>query len=166
MKTTKYLYVAVFIIFLLLLIDYSLAFYGRGNNFMDVKLNYDLNADFDPLEGFKIEEEGFIQVIGYDTEIQKDVRVKKILRYSNSLNGIICEFIDSKNKIDYVIITADNTKLLSYKLIDKSEIKGDLKWYNVSDSKYLKVLNFFNFILKLTLVTTLILFILKLIRRR
>jgi hypothetical protein len=166
MKTTKYLYVVIFLIFLLLVVDYNLSFYGKGNNFMNTKLNYDLNTDFDPLEGFKIEEEGFIQVIGYNTEIQKDVKVKQILKYSSSSNGIICEFNDSKNNIGYVIITADKSNLLSYKLIKKSETKGDLKWYDVFDSKYLKVLNFSNFILKLAIVITLILFIFKLIRKK
>lgn len=114
MKTTKYLYVVILLIFLLLLVDYSLSFYGRGNNFMNVKLNYDLNTDFDPLEGFKIEEEGFIQVIGYNTEIQKDVKVKQILKYSSSSNDIVCEFNDSKNKIGYVISHSLKTHFLSF----------------------------------------------------
>jgi hypothetical protein len=153
MKTPKYLYLFFLIIFAFLLVEYFLSFYGRGNNIMNLKLNYDLNTDYSPLEGFKIEEEeGFIQIIGFNTKLDKNVRVKKILKYSNASNGIYCQFIDFNNKLHYAAISSNNFNLSPIKIINKIEIKSNLKWIDVNNTMELKLLLIIYFIIKILFV--------------
>lgn len=73
MKSIKFLISILILIISFSGIDNTLSFYGKGFNFFNNKITYEYNTDFDPLEGFKIEEEGFIQIIGSGTKIDTNI---------------------------------------------------------------------------------------------
>ena len=118
-----------------LIIDYNRSFYGKGFNIFRHKITYDLNTDFDSLEGFKIEEEGFIQVIGQGTKLSNKAVVKQITNYSYDSNGIYCEILDNNNKKYFVKVIYDEKRpwgqKMSYDVVSKHSIDKNLKWYNV-----------------------------------
>ncbi len=168
MKYLKYIIIAS--IFLLLLVDYNLSSFGKGHNILKSKLNYDYNTDFDPLEGFKIEQEGFMQIIGFGTEIDNNTKVNRILKYANDTSGIFCEFKDSENKLQYVKIVNEKQGLIydniKYELIPKEKIKNDLNWQNVFNSPKLRFLEIINIILKIVLFFGIIIWIIGLFKKK
>lgn len=155
MRNKKYYVLVIILIGLVFFTDYNLSFYGRGSNILKTQITYGYNLDFDNLEGFKIEEEEFIQVIGQGTKINNSITVNKITKYSYNLKGVFCEILDSKNKLRYIKVTYDENRAMgdkiSYDLINKSEIDNNLIWYNVIDSRKIQYLLIINFILKLSL---------------
>jgi hypothetical protein len=155
MRNKKYYVLVIILIGLVFFTDYNLSFYGRGSNILKTQITYGYNLDFDNLEGFKIEEEEFIQVIGQGTKMNNSITVNKITKYSYNLKGVFCEILDSKNKLRYIKVTYDKNRAMgdkiSYDLINKSEIDNNLIWYNVIDSRKIQYLLIINFILKLSL---------------
>jgi hypothetical protein len=143
--------------------DYYLSFYGKGNNLLKTKILYGFNLDFDPLEGHKIEEEQFIQVIGHGTKIDDALTVNKIIKYAVSENFIICEVVDKTNNINIIKITYDENRNIGNKInfqkITNLKFDDRLHWYNLENSKLEMILNFSHFILKVILILSVIIFI-------
>lgn len=141
-------------IILFLIIDNTLNFYGKGFNFFNNKITYEYNTDFDSLEGFKIEEEGFIQIIGSGTKIGKNIEVSKILQYTYNSSGIFCEILDVQNKVFFVKVQYEKKRKpgvrIYYTIIQKSEINEGLKWYNVANSSFVQLLEILKLVIMLT----------------
>jgi hypothetical protein len=159
----------VFLLLFCLINDYFLSFYGKGYNLLGNKIVYEFNLDFDKLEGFKVEEENFIQIIGFGTKINEDIVVKEITAYTYNFNGIFCRIID-KNGQNYFVETvfdknAEFGNRIKYNIISKSKIDKDLKWYNVSNSSFLKGLELIYLVLKLILFLFIIIFCKKLYKK-
>lgn len=163
MRSIKFFISIIILIILFLILDNSLSFYGKGFNFFKNKITYGYNTDFDSLEGFKIEEEGFIQIIGRGTQIKKDVEVYKILEYDYNSSGIFCKVVDNKNKVIFVKVQYDKKQRpghrINYTIIQKSEINNDRKWYKVDNSSFVQILE----ILKLAITFTILVIIFLLI---
>ena len=163
MKSVKGIISIILLIILFLKIDNTLSFYGRGFNFFNKKITYGYNTDYDSLEGFKIEEEGFIQIIGSGTEVSNNVEVSKIFEYSYDSSGIFCKVIDKRNKVFFVKVQYDQkgkpgTKIY-YTLVQKAEISNLLKWYKVDNSSFIQILE----ILKLCIMSSILIITLLLI---
>lgn len=145
---------------LVLLINHNLSYYGKGYNIFKHKLLYGYNTDFDSLEGFKIEDEEFIQIIGNETEISDTVKVARVLKYAENDSNIFVEFMDSHNKIYIVGIRYDPKGALGnkikYQIISNFTFSNELKWYNVYDSSYVQVLGILNLVFKISLIILII----------
>lgn len=141
----------IILILLFLITDNTLSFYGRGKNLFNNKIIYDYNTDFDPLEGFKIEEEGFIQIIGRGTKIDNNIEVSKILEYTYDSSGIFCKILDARNKSFFVKVQYDKKGKpgfrIHYSLMHESEINKELKWYEVDNSSFVRVLEILRLII-------------------
>lgn len=144
-KTSKLLILSFFIV-LQLFLDFELSFYGRGFNLFQTKMVYDFNADYDSYSGFRIEQEGFIQVLGSDEVINNKVTVSEVEAYAYDSSGIYSICKDSNMKKFAVKIILDQNRRkgsqLQYFLIDATDIPDDLQWYQVVTSKYLTFLEF------------------------
>lgn len=155
MKTKWILILLTLSLFSFVTTDYKLSFYGKGYNLLKNKIVYDFNTDFDNLEGFKIEEEGFIQIIGHGTKINNDIMVNKITDYTYNSNGIFCNITDNKKEKHFVKVSynkdEESTNKIKFSIISEDKLNKDLTWYNVSDSQLLKILELSNIALKLLL---------------
>lgn len=157
----------IFIVLLILFFinDYYLSFYGRGNNLLKTKILYGFNLDFDSLEGYKIEEEEFIQVIGYGTVINDELTVKKFIKYAINKNSIFCEVIDKKDNSNLIKITFNENRnkgnKINFQKINNYKFYDTLEWYDLTNSKLAIILNFSYFILKILLIIFILIFIYK-----
>lgn len=152
---------------LLIFINNNLSYYGKGVNIFNHKLLYGYNTDYDPLEGFKIEDDEFLQVFGSGSEINQNIKVKRILRYAQNNFGIFSEFLDLYNKKHVVKITYSDNRELGHKLkysIITNVSKLKLNWYNVNDSYYVRSLEVFNMFLKISFLLILFLIFYKKIK--
>lgn len=170
MKSIKFFISITIMIVLFFIIDNSLSFYGKGFNFFKTKITYEYNTDFDSLEGFKIEEEGFIQIIGRGTEIKKNVEVFKILGYGYNSSGIFCEVLDNRNKTIFVRVHYDKKQRpgdrIIYTIIQNSEIHHDLQWYKVDNSSFVQFLEILKFLITLTTFVIIFFLIINLFRKK
>lgn len=159
-----------FLLFSLITTDYKLSFYGKGSNLLKNNIVYGFNTDYDNLEGFKIEEEDFIQIIGHGTKINSVITIDKITDYAYNSNGIFCKTTDFKKENHYVKVTYNKNKgsanKIKYSIISGDEIKKDLNWYKVSDSQFLKGLELLYIILKFLMFLSVILLGTNLYRKR
>lgn len=170
MKSLKFLISIIIFILLFFIIDNTLSFYGKGFNFFKNTITYEYNTDFDSLQGFKIEEEGFIQIIGRGTKIKSNIEVYKILEYTYNSSGIFCEILDNRNKIIFVKVQYDKKRRpgakIHYDIIQKSEINDDLQWYKVDNSSFVQVLETLKLIITFAIFIIIFLLIINLFSKK
>ncbi|MFK7049800.1 hypothetical protein FLACOL_00461 [Flavobacterium columnare] len=170
MKSIKFTISIIILIILFLTIDNALSFYGKGFNFFNNKITYSYNTDFDSLEGFKIEKEGFIQIIGSGTKINNSIEVSKILEYTYNSAGIFCEILDNRNKVIFVKVQYDNKRKpgtrIYYTFVQKSEINKGLKWYKVDNSSFVQLLEILKLVIMFTIAIIIVLLIIHLLNKK
>jgi hypothetical protein len=85
MKQKLLLIISIISLFIL---EIELENYGVGYGLFNPNLPYKLNTDFDKYQGFDIEEEGFITVLGKNSilfdEKGDTLRVKEVLNYGKN----------------------------------------------------------------------------------
>ena len=157
MKSIKFTITITVLIILFFYVDNTLSFYGRGFNFFNNKIVFGYTTDFDSLDGFKIEEEGFIQIIGRGTKVSKNVEVSNVVEYSYDSLGIVCKILDNRNQVFYVKVQYNQKGKpgtnIYYTLIQKSEINNHLKWYKVNNSAFIQTLEIFKIFIVMFLIT-------------
>jgi len=157
----------MFIILIIMFIinDYYLSFYGRGYNILKAKILHEFNLDFDPLEGHKIEQEEFIQIIGHGTKIDDTLIVNKLKKYGMYDNSIFCEVVDKQNNVSLIKITYNKNgnigRKVNFQKITDNNFHKTIQWYNLNNSKTDRILNFSHFILKSILILSILVFIFK-----
>ena len=133
MKKSLLLFTILFIS--LLALDFSLSFYGKNYSFVKVHLPFGFNTDYDNLEGFKIEDEGFIQIIGSYKTINDSIIIKRIKKYAFNDTAIYCDVSDQFDKSYIIQIIYDDKRakgdLIIYNVINPSKINKSLSWYNL-----------------------------------
>jgi hypothetical protein len=164
MKNLKILFAVNLL--LLIWVNQNLSYYGKGYNVFRHKLLYGFNTDYDSLEGFKIEDEEFIQVIGSGTDINESIKVGHILKYAEHDSGIFVEFMNSNSK-EYVVRVVYDKKgelgnQIKYQLVSNSTVNNhELRWYNVYDSAYARVLVILNLVFKISLLLIILMLVYK-----
>jgi hypothetical protein len=123
--------------------DFLLSFYGRNYSFIRVHLPFGFNTDYDYLEGFKIEDEGFIQVLGKYDIINDSIKINSIKNYTFDDNAIYCEVSDQFNKNYILQITYNDNgrkgNMIVYNFINQKQLNKNLYRYNL-DGYIIKVL--------------------------
>jgi len=167
----KYIIILILGLALFGYVDYDLSYYGKGYNIFNTKITYDFNTDFDPLEGFKIEEEGFIQVIGYGTTVSDDsLLVNRITDYAYNSNGIFCKIYDEHRKTYFVKVVYNPNGIPGYKIeydtIAESKLDKNLKWLNVDNSKEVRNLEITHFLLQVFLLPYILFLTIKILKEQ
>lgn len=133
----KIYFTVIFLLVAFVLIDYHRALYGKGFNLLHRTITYGYNTDFDSYEGFKIEEDNFIQIIGKGTKIDNAGEVAYIISYAYDDEGIYCKIKNTRNRILFVKTILDNNRSkgrqLFHSIIQKSAINLYLDWYIVDN---------------------------------
>lgn len=134
----------------LLSLDFSLSYYGRNYSVMEVSLPFGFNTDYDNEDGFKIEDEGFIQILGKGDDVNNVCKINRIKRYTFNTNSIYCEVDDQIGKNHILQITYDHKRKkgdrLIYNFVKLKEINENLYWFNL-DGHIVKLLTLLRILL-------------------
>ncbi len=149
----------LFLFFIILIVDYKLSFYGKNYGLLSVQLPYDFNTDFNELEGFKIEEEGFIQIIGKGTSMDNNVIISDIIEYAHDSFGIYCKIRDVNQHLYVVSVVYDENRHMGdkilFSIVNVNKLSKELNWITVLNNSGTQLLETFR-------ITLLILFLLPL----
>lgn len=149
----------LFLFFIILIVDYKLSFYGKNYGLLSVQLPYGFNTDFDKLDGFKIEEEGFIQVIGKGDKIEDNIVISEIIEYAYDSFGLYCKIRDVNQHLYVISVVYDDNRPMGNKilfsLINFNKLGKELNWITVLNNSSIQLLETFRIILLILILVTL-----------